>query len=186
MALGVLVGGARVDDECAGAKKSTAAKKKKTVASKVKVSTAAKAKKAASKPKKLAVIKTKETKSSVEGFINKIASESQRKDSAVLVKMMQKVTKAQPKMWGSAIIGFGNLIYTSPNTGRQVEWFKIGFSPRKAALTLYLMLPAEKREPLLKKLGKFKTGGGCIYVNKLEDVDLKVLEEMLKEGAKKK
>ena len=161
------------------AKKSTTTKKKKPAA--------AKAKKAApAKNSKLAVIKTKETKSSVDGFISKIKNESQRKDSAVLVKMMQKVTKDEPKMWGSAIVGFGNLIFTSPNTGRQVEWFKIGFSPRKAALTLYLMLPAEKREPLLKKLGKFKTGGGCIYVNKLEDVDMKVLEEMLKEGAKKK
>jgi Domain of unknown function (DU1801) len=86
-------------------------------------------------------------------------------------------------MWGSAIIGFGNLIYESPKTGRQVEWFKIGLSPRKANITLYLM-GLQKHAEALKKLGKHKVGGGCLYINKLENVDIKVLEKMIIASAK--
>jgi hypothetical protein len=84
---------------------------------------------------KLAKIKTKETKASVEDFINKVKDEAKRKDSFTILKMMQKATKEKPKMWGSSMIGFGKMIYKSPATGREVEWFKIGFSPRKANLS---------------------------------------------------
>ena len=80
---------------------------------------------------KLAEIKTKETESSVEDFINAVADEQKRKDSFAILSMMQKATKEAPKMWGSSIIGFGNLRYKSPKTGREVDWFKIGFSPRR-------------------------------------------------------
>lgn len=132
--------------------------------------------------KKLATIKTKETAASVEDFIGAIADETKRKDSLALVKLIQKVTKEKPKLWGSAIIGFGNMIYESPNTGRQIEWFKVGFAPRKAALTLYLMMDAKKKEVHLKKLGKYKSDGGCVYVKKLEDVDVKVLEALVKDA----
>ncbi|MFM2018725.1 MAG: hypothetical protein RL007_2381 [Bacteroidota bacterium] len=132
--------------------------------------------------KKLATIKTKETAASVDDFIGAIADETKRKDSLALVKLIQKVTKEKPKLWGSAIIGFGNMIYESPNTGRQVEWFKVGFAPRKAALTLYLMMDAKKKESHLKKLGKYKSDGGCVYVKKLEDVDMKVLEALVKDA----
>ena len=88
---------------------------------------------------KLAKVKTTENSSSVEDFINGVKDEQKRKDSLLLLKLMKKISKEEPKMWGSSIIGFGKLIYKSPASGRQVEWFKIGFSPRKANLTIYLM-----------------------------------------------
>ena len=132
---------------------------------------------------KLVEIKTKESDASVKDFINKIENEQKRKDCFTVQKMMEKATKSKAKMWGGAIIGFGNLIYESPKTGRQVEWFKIGFSPRKANISLYLM-NLKKQTELLKKLGKYKTGGGCLYINKLEEVDVKVLEKMIDIAAK--
>jgi len=126
---------------------------------------------------KLANVKTTENSSSVEDFINGVKDEQKRKDSSLLLKIMQKISKEEPKMWGSSIIGFGKLVYKSPASGREVEWFNIGFSPRKANLTIYLM-NLEIHKASLKKLGKHKTGGGCLYINKLDDIDLKVLEEM--------
>jgi hypothetical protein len=135
---------------------------------------------------KLAVIKTKETNSSIEDFINSVKDEGKRKDSFTILKLMQKASKEKPKMWGSSIIGFGNKIYKSPATDREVEWFKIGFSPRKASLTLYLVMDIKKYEIELKKLGKHKPGVGCLYINKLEDVDLKVLEKLITIAAKTK
>jgi uncharacterized protein DUF1801 len=140
----------------------------------------------ATSTKKLAQVKTKETDASVEDFINGIKDETKRKDSFTLVKLMEKATKAKAKLWGSGIIGFGNLIYESPTSGRQVEWFKIGFAPRKANISLYTLPDFKEREVWLKKLGKHKTGGGCVYINKLEDVDLKTLEGMLRSAAKQK
>lgn len=134
------------------------------------------------KKTKLAEIKTKPTAVSVEEFINKVENEQKRKDSFALVEMMKKVTKEEPMMWGSSIIGFGRKIYKSPTTNRAVDWFQVGFAPRKANLTLYLVSGVEDREVTLEKLGKHKTDGGCIYINKLEDVDLKVLKGMI-EGA---
>jgi hypothetical protein len=134
---------------------------------------------------KKAVIKTKETKASVEGFLNKIKNEQQRKDSFAIIEMMKKASGDEPKMWGSAIIGFGNIVYTSPS-GRVVDWMKVGFSPRSAAISLYLMIDHKKHADELKKLGKYKTGGGCIYVKKLEDIDVKILNSLIKAGLKKK
>lgn len=133
---------------------------------------------------KLAVIKTKETSASVEGFINSVKNEEMRKDSFIILKMMQKAAKEKPKMWGKSIIGFGNKIYKSPATGREVEWFKIGFSPRKTNFSLHLVLNIKKYSAELKKLGKHKTGVGCLYINKLDDVDLKVLEKLINTAAK--
>ena len=135
---------------------------------------------------KLAVIKTKETDSSVEDFINSVKDEEKRKDSFTILKLMQKAAKEKPKMWGSSMIGFGNKIYKSPATGREVEWFKIGFSPRKANFSLHLVLDIKKYAAELKKLGKHKPGVGCLYINKLEDVDLKVLEKLITIAAKTK
>ncbi len=132
---------------------------------------------------KLAEIKTKQTSSSVSDFIDGIQDEQKRKDIQVILKMMEKATKEKPKMWGSSMIGFGNVRYKSPNTGREVDWFKIGFSPRKANLSLHLM-NLQKHEDALAKLGKHKTGVGCLYINKLEDIDVKVLEKMIAEAAK--
>jgi hypothetical protein len=135
---------------------------------------------------KLAKIKTVATNSSVEEFINNIADEQKRKDSVVLVKMMQKATGEKPKIWSNAMIGFGEIIVKSPTTGREVEWLKIGFAPRKANLSLYLTTEIGKYAIDLKKLGKYKTGGGCLYINKLSDVDMKVLEELIQKSVKKK
>jgi len=135
---------------------------------------------------KLAQIKTKETNASVSDFINAVPDEQKRKDSFTLVQMMQKATKEEPKMWGSSLIGFGNVRYKSPATGREVDWLRIGFSPRKANLSLYLTLDIKAYAALLKKLGKHKTGVGCLYINKLGDVDMKVLEELINIAAKPK
>jgi hypothetical protein len=94
--------------------------------------------------------------------------------------------KEKPKMWGSSMIGFGNKIYKSPATGREVEWFKIGFSPRKANISLHFVLDIKKHVAELKKLGKHKTGVGCLYINKLDDVNLKVLDKLINTAAKLK
>ena len=133
---------------------------------------------------KLAEIKTRQTESSVDDFIESIADEQKRKDSYTILKLMEKATKEKPKMWGSSIIGFGNVRYKSPATGREVDWLKIGFSPRKANLSLYLVGDIQRHAEDLKKLGKHKTGVGCLYINKLEDIDLKVLEKMINASAK--
>ena len=132
---------------------------------------------------KLAEIKTKQTSSSVAGFIDSISDEQKRKDSHVILKLMEKATKEKPKMWGSSMIGFGNVRYKSPATGREVDWFKIGFSPRKANLSLHL-IDIKRHADALNKLGKHKTGAGCLYINKLEDVDINVLEKMIAAAAK--
>jgi hypothetical protein len=135
---------------------------------------------------KLAEIKTKENDGSVTDFINAVPGEQKRNDSMLVLEMMKKATKEEPKMWGSSIIGFGNLRYKSPATDREVDWFKIGFSPRKANLTLYFPLDLRSHDESLKKLGKHKLGGGCLYINKLDDIDIKVLQEMINITAKKK
>ena len=134
---------------------------------------------------KLVEIKTKETSYSVDSFIESIADEQKRKDCYTILKLMEKASKEKPKMWGSSMIGFGNVRYKSPKTGREVDWFKIGFSPRKANLSLHL-IDLQRHADALNKLGKYKTGVGCLYINKLEDVDVKVLEKMITAAANKK
>jgi hypothetical protein len=135
------------------------------------------------KKSKLAEIKTKPTTVSVEDFINK-QDEQKRKDSFVLLEMMKNISGEDPVLWGSSIIGFGNKRYKSPASGREVDWFKIGFSPRKANITVYIISVAG-HEAALKKLGKHKTGGGCLYINKLEDVDLKILKGIIEASLKR-
>ena len=132
---------------------------------------------------KLAEIKTKPTSTSVDSFIDSLPDEQKRKDSQVILKMMEKATKEKPKMWGSSMIGFGKVRYKSPTTGREVDWFKIGFSPRKTNLSLHL-INLQMHADALKKLGKYKTGAGCLYINKLEDVDVKVLDKMITAAGK--
>lgn len=135
---------------------------------------------------KLAEIKTKQTTSSVEDFINSIKDEQMRKDSFLILKLMQKISKEKPKMWGSSMIGFGIKRYKSPASGREVDWFKIGFSPRKANFSLHLVINLKERAATLKKLGKHKTGVGCLYINKLSDIDIKILEELIQAAIKGK
>ncbi len=141
----------------------------------------------AEKKSKLAKIKTTQTTASVEDFINKVPDEQKRKDSFVILEIMQKATGENPKMWGSSIIGFGNKRYKSPASGREVDWLLIGFTPRKTNLSVYLTMDINKvHAAALKKLGKHKTGVGCLYINKLEDVDLKVLKGMIEASLKGK
>ncbi len=141
----------------------------------------------AEKKSKLADIKTKPTTASVEDFINSVPDEQKRKDSFVLLEMMKKASGADPVLWSSSIIGFGNKRYKSPKTGREVDWLLIGFSPRKANLSLYLTMDIKGQQAeALEKLGKHKTSVGCLYINKLEDVDLKILERMIAASLKLK
>ena len=131
-----------------------------------------------------AEIKTKETDASVEDFLNGLTDE-QGEDARKIIGMMMNLTGDKPKMWGTAIIGFGNRVYTSPATGREVDWMKIGFSPRKGNLSLYVLNGAPKQVELLEKLGKHKTGKGCLYVKRLADVDEKILEKIIAAACKK-
>jgi len=133
----------------------------------------------AEKKTKLAVIKTKPTSASVEDFINNVKDVQKRKDGFVLLEMMKKATGEEPILWSSSVIGFGIKRYKSPATGREVDWLRIGFSPRKANLSLYISVGIKEHAAALKKLGKHKTGVGCLYINKLEDINMKVLKEMI-------
>lgn len=135
---------------------------------------------------KLAEIKTRQTDSSVEAFINTVKDEQKRKDSLILLKLFKKISGEKPKIWGSSIIGFGKKVYKSPATGREVEWFKLGFSPSKANFSMHLVLNIKKYSAELKKLGKHKTGVGCLYISKLDDVDIKILEKLIGIAAKAK
>ena len=132
---------------------------------------------------KLAEIKTKPTNNSVDSFIDSIPDEQKRKDSRVILEIMEKAMKVKPKMWGSSMIGFGDVRYKSPATGREVDWFKIGFSPRKVNLSLHL-IDLQRHADSLAKLGKHKTGAGCLYITKLSDVDIKVLESLIAAAVK--
>lgn len=140
----------------------------------------------AEKKSKLVEIKTKPTTASVEDFINAVPDEQKRKDSFVLLEMMKKASGEEPVLWSNSIIGFGNKRYKSPTTGREVDWLKIGFSPRKANLSLYVSTGIKEHAAALDKLGKHKTGVGCLYINKLEDVDLKVLKRIIDTSLKQK
>ena len=140
----------------------------------------------AEKKSKLAVIKTKPTAASVEDFIHKVPHEQKRKDSFVLLEMMKKASGEEPILWSNSIIGFGIKRYKSPTTGREVDWLRIGFCPRKANMTLYIGVGAKEHAAALQKLGKYKTAGGCLYINKLDDIDLKVLKGMIDASLKQK
>jgi hypothetical protein len=135
---------------------------------------------------KVAKIKTQQTTASVDDFINSLGKEQQRTDSITIIDIMKMITGEEPKMWGSAIIGFGNKRYKSPKTGREVDWFLIGLSPRKANISLYLNININGHDELFQNLGKYKTGVGCLYINKLADVDQKQLEEIIKTSLQNK
>ncbi len=128
-----------------------------------------------------AEIKTKQTDGSVEDFLNNIADEKVRADCKRISALMQKATGAKPKMWGDAIVGFGEM-HLKYASGRDVDWMQIGFSPRKANITLYLNQGQGWDEDLLSKLGKHKAGMGCLYIKRLSDVDEKILEKLFEES----
>jgi hypothetical protein len=130
----------------------------------------------------MAELKTKQTDADVFEFIDSFANTEQKKlDSYELVKLMQEVTGFEPKMWGPSIIGFGSYHYKSDRSTQEGDWPLIGFSPRKAAISLYVYTGSERHAHLLKDLGKFKMGKACIYVKKLSDIDQGELIEMIKE-----
>lgn len=124
-------------------------------------------------------VKTTVNDASVENFINSVDDETKRQDSFTLLETYKRLTGERPKMWGSSIIGFGQYHYKSEKSRQEADWMLAGFSPRKQALTLYLMLGYGDHNDLLEKLGKHKTGKGCLYINKLADIDMKVLEELI-------
>lgn len=129
-------------------------------------------------------LKTKVNDASVERFLNTVKDERVRNDCYEILKIMQQATKEEPKMWGTSIVGFGSYHYKG-KSGREGDWMLTGFSPRKQNLTLYLMGGFEESKELLKKLGKYKTSVGCLYIKKLEDVDKKVLKELVVASVKR-
>jgi len=116
----------------------------------------------------------------VEAYLSAIEDKTRRRDCEALSKLMTKATKEQPKMWGTNIVGFGSYHYKY-ESGREGDSCLTGFSPRKGEISIYLMagFPGQEQEELLSKLGKYKMGKGCLYVRKLSDVDLKILEKMI-------
>lgn len=126
--------------------------------------------------------KTQKTKVSVEEFINAVDHEGKREDAFIVLEMMKQVTGEEPRMWGASIIGFGDLHYKYAS-GREGDWFKCGFSPRKAKISMYVGgCDISKQQEMLDRLGKHTTGKGCLYINKLADVDMGVLKELTKEA----
>ncbi len=128
----------------------------------------------------MAELKTKKTKVSVKDFLSNV-SEDRQKDCKIISKLMSEATGSKPKMWGPSIVGFGDHPYTYPD-GRTMDWFTMGYSPRKQALTLYINNGT--RHELLKKLGKYKTGKFCLYIKKLDDIDMSVLKKLIVQAAK--
>lgn len=131
----------------------------------------------------MAELKTKETTESVSAFLDKIADKRRREDCLAVVDIMRDVTKEEPKMWGSSIVGFGRYHYKY-ESGREGEWMITGFSPRKGDLTLYIMGGFEAFSDLMKGLGKYKTGKSCLYIKKLADVDADVLRKLITKSVK--
>jgi hypothetical protein len=127
-------------------------------------------------------LKTKLTTQKPTDFIKAVESDQKREDSLVLLKMFEKATGEKPAMWGTSIVGFGSYHYESERSSQKGDWPLVGFSPRKANLTLYVMGGLKSEGALLKKLGKHKTGGGCLYINKLADVDQKVLAQLVEKS----
>ena len=133
----------------------------------------------------MAEIKTKQNSASVKDFLNGVKEERQRKDSFAILEMMKKASGEEPKMWGTSIVGFGKMRYKS-SSGREVDWMLIGFAPRKANISLYLTVNIKEYAAYLEKLGKHKTGAGCLYIKKLEDINTKILENMIRDSLKRK
>ena len=128
--------------------------------------------------------KTKPTTKSVPEFLEQIEDPKRRTDCMTVARMMERLSGSEPKMWGDSIVGYGDYHYKYAS-GREGDWFQVGFSPRKQNLTIYVMGYLEHYSALLEGLGKYKHGKGCLYINKLEDVDLDVLEKLLSKSIKR-
>ena len=140
-------------------------------------------KKATPKKKSTYEVKTKVTDANVEEFLEKVENPKRKEDSFKVLEIMKDVTKEEPKMWGTSIVGFGSYHYRN-KSGGEADWLATGFSPRKQSLTLYIMDGFDNYSELLGKLGKHKTGKSCLYINKLEDIKIPVLKELIKESLK--
>ena len=130
----------------------------------------------------MAKLKTKRKKTSVYKFLNQVKDDKKRKDAKELLKIFKQVTRLQPAMWGNSIIGFGSYHYKSTKSSQEGDWPLTGFSPRSQNLTVYIMPGFEKFKKELKDIGKHKIGASCLYINKLEDIDIKVLKKIIKES----
>ncbi len=128
-------------------------------------------------------MKTKPTSSSVAAFLAKIPDPARRRDCKTLAAMMQRITGERPILWSTSIVGFGKYHYKY-DTGREGEWFPVGFSPRKNDLTIYILAGLERYPDLLRRLGTCKTGRSCLYLKSLAGVDLKVLEQLVARGVR--
>lgn len=126
----------------------------------------------------MAELKTKMNDASVQDFLDQVEPESKRKDCYRVASLMEEIAGVPPKMWGDSIVGFGQSHYKYAS-GREGDWFQIGFSPRKQNLTLYVMTGYKGYEELLARLGKYKTGVSCLYLKHLDDVDEAVLRDLL-------
>lgn len=126
-------------------------------------------------------LKTKVNDASVIDFLNKIEDDRKREESFQLLDLLSKITGEEPKMWGGSIIGFGSYHYKYAS-GQEGDWMKIGFSPRKQKMSIYIMSGFDKLQNHLEKLGKHKIGKGCLYVNKLTDIDINILEKLVLES----
>lgn len=122
--------------------------------------------------------KTQPTNNSVKLFIDQVEPEQKKKDCYEIIDLMTKITKKEPKLWGTSIVGFGDYHYRY-KSGREGDWFLTGFSPRKNAMTLYLMCDLSHKELHFEGLGKYKLGKGCLYFKKNEDIDFNILERLL-------
>jgi hypothetical protein len=132
----------------------------------------------------MAELKTRQNDQDVHEFLEGVSNETRKKDCYEVLELMRAATGVEAKMWGDSIIGFGSYHYKYAS-GREGDWFLTGFSPRKQNLTLYIMPGFDEYEGLMKKLGKYKTGKSCLYLNKLEDVDLAVLKTLIEKSVKK-
>jgi hypothetical protein len=131
----------------------------------------------------MAELKTKPSDASVERFVAAIRDEARRADCRALLRLMKGATGSPPRMWGSSVVGFGDYHYRYAS-GREGDWFLTGFSPRKQDLTLYIMGGFENHRDLMEKLGKFKTGKGCLYLKRLDDVHLPTLKKLIRRSVK--
>lgn len=126
-------------------------------------------------------LKTKPNDQSVDEFLRKVENPKRRSDSFEILKLMREVTQEEPIMWGDSIVGFGSYHYKYAS-GREGNWFQIGFSPRKQSLTIYVVPELDRFEEILNRLGKFKTGKSCLYINKLQDINISTLKELMEEA----
>jgi len=126
-------------------------------------------------------LKTKQTERSVAAFLATIKDDDRRRDCRSILAIMKKITRAEPKMWGTSIVGFGAYHYVYAS-GQEGDWPVTAFSPRKQALTIYIMPGFDRYPALMRKLGKFKTGKSCLYLKSLADVDLPTLKMLIKES----